>query len=372
VSWVPLEVLRPGKADFEGTVQAPSIIVWVDGGVAYAKDTRTGRMIAESSDHASVIQAALNALAQTGGAVLLRRGTYYLAASISVPAYCALVGEGPENTKLVFTTASGDGIVLPDGDARVLIEGFTVANTRASIVSGSAAIRFANTDGSQLRRVKVTGYWDVGIVLDNAVNNVLEDVEASSGSAAKTIATGLFIVNTSNSNVIIKLRTGGCDYGVLFFTQSPSGNVLIAPDVGYTGAPPRSGSVGIYVRGNDNVLLAPWLEQADTGIVDEGTRTVVVRPSFYDVNTKIFNAYATNPRYIGTPDMQNFGTATIPAGQASATVSHGLIKAPRLVIVTPAGNLGAVWVSNITSTSFTINCSTAPTTDTVVYWYAEV
>jgi len=353
--------------------QVPSVIVWVDEqGIARARDTRTGNVIAEGKDHTSVIQSALNAVAQTGGAVFLRNGVYYLTSQLSVPARCALVGEGSESTKLVFTASSGDGIVLPDGDARVLLEGFTITNTRTSIAAGSAAIRFAGTDGSQLCRIKITGYWDVGIALDNAINNVLEDVEASSGSAVKTIATGLFVTNSSNSNVIIKLRTGGCDYGVLFFTQSPSGNILLAIDAGYTGVPPRSGSVGIYVRGNDNVIISPWLEQVDAGIVDEGVRTVVVRPSFYDVNTKIYNASATSPRYIGLPDLQNFGAAVIPAGQTSATVSHGLAKTPRLVLLTPTGNIGTVWVSNVTDAQFTINCSAAPPSDTLVYWYAEV
>jgi hypothetical protein len=66
------------------------------------------------------------------------------------------------------------------------------------------------------------------------------------------------------------------------------------------------------------------------------------------------------------------GAATIPAGQTSVTVNHGLALAPTKVLVTPTGNLGAVWITNITSTSFTINCSTAPAADTTVYWYAEV
>jgi len=66
------------------------------------------------------------------------------------------------------------------------------------------------------------------------------------------------------------------------------------------------------------------------------------------------------------------GSATIPANSTSVTVNHGLALAPSKVLVTPAGNLGAVWVENITSTSFTIRCSTAPAAVTTVYWYAEV
>ena len=66
------------------------------------------------------------------------------------------------------------------------------------------------------------------------------------------------------------------------------------------------------------------------------------------------------------------GTATIPAGQTSVTVTHSLRATPTKVLVTPTANVGAVWVENITSTSFTIRCSTAPPADTTVYWYAEV
>jgi hypothetical protein len=69
---------------------------------------------------------------------------------------------------------------------------------------------------------------------------------------------------------------------------------------------------------------------------------------------------------------KNAGAATITAGQTSTTVNHGLLKAPSKVLVTPTANLGAVWVENITSTSFTIRCSTAPAAVTTVYWYAEV
>ncbi|MCC6050826.1 MAG: hypothetical protein LM580_08970, partial [Thermofilum sp.] len=93
---MPLVVIRPGKAVFDPVTKAPSVIVWVDGGVAYAKDS-TGRIIAESSDHASVIQAAVNA-ALGGGTVFIRRGRYYLSKPVSVTASTmkiAIVGEGP-------------------------------------------------------------------------------------------------------------------------------------------------------------------------------------------------------------------------------------------------------------------------------------
>ncbi len=66
------------------------------------------------------------------------------------------------------------------------------------------------------------------------------------------------------------------------------------------------------------------------------------------------------------------GTAVIPAGSTSVTVNHGLISTPQKVLVTPRGNVGSVWVSDITAKSFKINCLTVPDTDVQVDWYAEV
>jgi parallel beta-helix repeat protein len=69
---------------------------------------------------------------------------------------------------------------------------------------------------------------------------------------------------------------------------------------------------------------------------------------------------------------ENSGTATIPANSTSVTVAHGLSATPSKVVVTPRGNIGSVWVSARDATNITINCSTAPTVDTIVDWYAEV
>jgi len=70
--------------------------------------------------------------------------------------------------------------------------------------------------------------------------------------------------------------------------------------------------------------------------------------------------------------LKRSGSATIPAGNTAVTVSHGMGAAPSRVLVTPRGNVGSVWVTNVTSTQFTINCSSAPSSDTQVDWYAEV
>ena len=66
------------------------------------------------------------------------------------------------------------------------------------------------------------------------------------------------------------------------------------------------------------------------------------------------------------------GVATIASGATSVTVDHGLACTPTLVNVTPLGQpSGSLWVSSITSTSFTINISTAPSANLSVAWLAE-
>jgi len=66
------------------------------------------------------------------------------------------------------------------------------------------------------------------------------------------------------------------------------------------------------------------------------------------------------------------GVAVIKSGTKSAIVKHGLILKPRKILVTAGGDIGSIWVSDATSTQFTINCSTAPDKDIEVYWYAEI
>ena len=69
---------------------------------------------------------------------------------------------------------------------------------------------------------------------------------------------------------------------------------------------------------------------------------------------------------------ENTGTATIPASGTSIAVNHGLATTPTNVIVTPRGDIGYCWADNFTTTQFTIHCSAAPASDTVVGWSAVV
>lgn len=74
----------------------------------------------------------------------------------------------------------------------------------------------------------------------------------------------------------------------------------------------------------------------------------------------------------------NTGTATVANGTTSIAVSHGLDATPALsqITVTPTNNLGSAtkfWVSNVTSTQFTINVDANPGATTATFvWKAEL
>ena len=73
----------------------------------------------------------------------------------------------------------------------------------------------------------------------------------------------------------------------------------------------------------------------------------------------------------------NSGTATIPSGQTSVTVNHGLVYTPSIkdIHVTPTNNLGNAtkfWVSNPTATQFNINVNTNPGATTATFsWHIK-
>lgn len=65
------------------------------------------------------------------------------------------------------------------------------------------------------------------------------------------------------------------------------------------------------------------------------------------------------------------GTATISGLTDSVIVAHGLGELPAYVSPTPLGNMGYVWISDMTTTHFTIRCSAAPLVNTPILWEAK-
>jgi hypothetical protein len=93
------------------------------------------------------------------------------------------------------------------------------------------------------------------------------------------------------------------------------------------------------------------------------------------------NTYKINPPYaavgISIKSFNNIGwitknqgTATLGAGFFQVTITHGLSATPTQILLTAQANVGAIWASNITSTTFIINWVTATSGTTVFTWSA--
>ena len=144
----------------------------------------------------------------------------------------------------------------------------------------------------------------------------------------------------------------------LNFTNVLNASKILGIDVnnGYPG----------FIYGNTVVGSSVWLKSYYWGpvyVYDNYTDNTNI-----DVDPGIKIIFKRNDTY----RTENSGTITIPTNSTSVTVRHGLVCTPKKVLITPLEQpSGSIWVSNITSTSFDINVSTAPTTDLPVAWYAE-
>jgi hypothetical protein len=133
--------------------------------------------------------------------------------------------------------------------------------------------------------------------------------------------------------------------------------------------------VVLYFKGSANLLYLKlrhnitrnMSNQAYIGSVASGLTPTIIAES------ELANPLANLPSGVTLNFLHSSrGVATIASGSTSVTVNHGLVCTPSRVLITPLGQpSGNLWVSNITSTSFTINISSAPSANLSVAWLAE-
>jgi len=245
------------------------------------------------------------------------------------------------------------------------------------IISGNI-IRSVNTgyrgeiafNGYKFRNIRIIGNY-----IERVYNSTLTSGSYNSG------------IHIQGQNIIVKnnninLSSHGL-YGIHVWTNNEINctNIVISGNTihGATAA-------GIYVHNEqsavymDDILITTNII---TGTSDGGysVRTYANNGASYLTNVRVENNYldcdvnilagTTIVKHNSGFVTENSGTATIFSGTTSVHVSHGLADIPTLVIVTPSADIGDVWVDTLTSTEFTIHCSSAPSSDTTVYWYAE-
>jgi len=348
-----------------------SVIVEKRGESAVAVDAY-GRIIAgPSTDHASVIQAAL----QKGGLVFVKAGTYILNKRIVFDKNVALVGESasiytqPFTVKFVVNNTTG-GFLLTLSSR---LENCVIEAAEGLVPDTAIQIEYAYF--AAVRDVKIHGPFKVGIGINGyawAFWNLISHVDIDRDGDVIAGSTGIKLYTTTqgvepNENYFQFIRVRNYDWAV----DIDAGN--------------HEMFIGITLMECNNGIRVNTVWNEVYGIRDElysGAYLVYETDNAgYNLYTGVNNNKQVRLRaggkshfwdlYHGTDLARIVGTDFMPAGATSKVVWHGLPVTPSKVFVTPGGNLGAVWVSNITSTTFTVNCSNAPATDTPFYWCAE-
>lgn len=134
----------------------------------------------------------------------------------------------------------------------------------------------------------------------------------------------------------------------------------------------------------DHVVSSLYMRACSLSETSPGTADIVVtatgdirhmeiQPYRGNANTEAVTV--SNSGVIGRT--KNLGTATVTNGNTSVAVSHGLRSTPALtnISVTPTNNMGSAthyWITNPTSTQFTINVDQDPGGDATFAWQADL
>jgi len=402
-----LQPLRDPLKLFTDQVITPAsyIIFKDDAGRVYAKNGKTGAIEFSGTDAATVIQQAIdNTFAQGGGQVYLK-GKFSISKTIYLYPTVFLVGAGPGwPGEFYGSTLIGafDGTVI-----EIRANSGKVANTGIL----NLAIRPSNTaNGIGIKTNDVNGN-----LKDLFIQNVMIGYGGSHGiyldsPSLKAWLSNVYVEYCGGAGIYI--TSGGLRADKLYAYGNKYG--IYSPNIGDTVLSESqilsNSNGGIIYEGTATVGAISLFQ---TSIANNGYRQISISNTNVQhlsiIGSKIIgrsgNDYliylggagilgqiianylylngATNYIYAAWPGGLSIiynlgyytkmsGTATIPAGSTSVTVKHSLSSTPNKVIVTPRGNIGNVWVSARDSTYITINCSTAPTSDVIVDWYAEV
>jgi len=337
-------------------------------GLIIAQDQK-GSIRFSGTDASAVIQSAIDALTN-GGTLFVGLATYVLSSAITLKPKVNFICECREVT---FDASGLTGPAIKIDPTLPRVEGIEISNFTLKLGSGvTHGMKLEAIRDCLLRNIRITDLPSdaVGIQLEGteagtASFNMLQGVWISGAPGVNHTGiklTGL-VGSRAHGNVLIKPEVnGGINVGIHFHLGSD--NLLILPVL-------RNLGTGVWFETFRNNAVGGFIEGCTTGINFDGNwNHWAVRPNFAGNTTNYVDTGIRNVRDWSTH--RNRGTATISAGSTSVTVAHGLANTPTNVLVTPRADVGNVWVSARDATNITRSCSTAPATDVIVDWYAEV
>jgi len=331
--------------------QVPSVIVWVDdSGIAHARDTKTGNVIAEGSDNASVLQAALNS--KTGRRVAVR-GTLTLSSIVGVPGDTVL-DLSDATLKLPDTLSSYSEILRIAGDnveiIGGLLDGRMSKNNQQCMAINVAGYSYVTVRGAKFRDILV-GVKALGkkirVIDCDFLDNVTYCVNNWSGTLDELIVHGCrsesgWLLNidcahmpdgTTVRRVIVSdcIHTGAAQFGIAVSSKS---------------------TVPVYDLQVDNCLFLG--SYTDDALHIEQSYTYGIRVSNSVFNGQFVIGYDSHPNYnieISNVIVQD---ATASGKQGMYMCAGDVLKMSNVIVRNIArngiviGGSGVAYLSNVT------------------------
>jgi len=339
---------------------------------------------------------------------------------------CINCGQGDEAIAVDLGTSTmypSTGIIRNN---KIITDSNTVMSTALSVIGASKAIIESNEIiGNVSNNAIIYSFYGDSVVRDNIINVNGQNIPSGGGQlitvygnnivfegnritinynqniyrAIQLVGRSIFKNNTININASSGYSVN-IGVGFDFAQNNPyaliSGNRIVGVMANAIGLAPLYNSDDHIISITDNTLTSSLSTSSYALFFDFGSyaptiyfkyfRNTIIQPMTED-SSMYFGSSGVTPTFIidwDTPVItywgsaayhykrRNTGTATINSGSTSVTVNHGLICTPSKVLITPlAQPSGNLWVSNITSTSFTINISSAPSANLSVAWSAE-
>ena len=429
--WFGLYVLiRPvDRKEFEERTfpHAYDVLIYQKDSHVYAKD-RNGNVICSNSPTACIQEAIDNIIDLGGGYIFIMKGTYYINRTINIGSKDIMreyiyidgskpvlvpTGDFPMFNIINITQSLLGNIYIYDINNVVSRNSFAIIvdsisytelfnisiNNYGSGIQLKSSIPYNTTRMSTLRNIRIIQPKFRGIevwanVHDTSFESISVESPGENGITFDHTLNALPDMDISGGNQmtnIIVLLAGGIgiyivDWSELFATNViTDSNTLDGLNITSVNSSPQrlffynlwssmNRGIGINLNGSSSFPIQDVYIYGVSRFNSVGVQSnyayayMVLMLNNNTTQTNISNSSII----IKGLNTENSGQATIPANTTSITVNHRLICAPSKVLVTPLGQPpGQLWISNITSTSFNINISTAPTADLPVAWYAE-
>ena len=128
----------------------------------------------------------------------------------------------------------------------------------------------------------------------------------------------------------------------------------------------------VFFNGHAGEIVDPMVIASNSGAWDPGETIQVTVHISEDSSSVEYLTFVMPSGYeasLGKVDNTMKGTSMILTGTLYVTIEHNLGLLPSGVLVTPQSQIhGGFWVSNITSTAFTINISSSEDHNVGFYW----